>query len=80
MDTWHPSVLQIYRMSLSMHGVYFLKSYKVSKKAMVYDKHIPFTCMVYTRIIMFFNELCFYCKRNHETATASLNQHVQIHS
>ena len=70
----------MYRMSLSMHVVYFLKSYKVSKIAMVYDKYIPYICMVYTRIIMFFNELRFYCKLIHETATTSLNQHVLMHS
>ncbi len=48
-----------------MVGVYFLKSYKVSKIAMVYDKpeKIPDICMVYTRIIMIFNELRFYCKK-----------------
>ncbi len=43
MDTWHPSELPIYRMSLYMHGVYFFKSYKVSKINMKYDSHIPFT-------------------------------------
>ncbi len=62
MDTRHPSVLQIYRMSLSMQGVYILKSYKVSKKAMVYDNQIPFIWMVFTRIIMFFDELHFTAK------------------
>ena len=46
MDTWHPSALPIYRISLSlsssMHGVYFLKSYNVSKINMEYDSHIPY--------------------------------------
>ena len=42
MDTWHPSALPIYRMSLYMHGVYFFKSYKVSKINMEYYSHIPF--------------------------------------
>ena len=41
MDTWHPSALLIYRMSLYMLGVYFFKSYKVSKINMEYDSHIP---------------------------------------
>ena len=42
MDTWHKSALPIYRMSLYMRRVYFLKSYKVSKINMEYDSHIPF--------------------------------------
>jgi hypothetical protein len=42
MDTWNPSALPIYRMCLSMHGVYFLESYKVSKINMEYDSPIPF--------------------------------------
>ena len=42
MDTWHPSALQIYRMSLYMHGLYFFKSYMVSKINTEYDNHIPF--------------------------------------
>ena len=67
-------------MSLSIHGVHFLKRYKVSKIAMVYDKYMPYICMVYTRIIMLFNESRFYCKLIHESPTASLNQHVQMHS
>ncbi len=41
-DTWHPSALPTYRMSLYMHGVYFFKSYKVSKINMENDSHIPF--------------------------------------
>ena len=37
-------------------------------------------CLVYTKIIMFFNQLRFYWKKNNEIATASLNQYVQMHS
>ena len=42
MDTWHPSALLIYRMSLYIHGVHLFKSYKASKINMEYDSHIPF--------------------------------------
>ncbi len=62
-----------------MHGVHFFKSYKVSKINMEYDSHIPFICMVYTRIIMILFALCFYCKCDHETATASQILHINMH-
>ncbi len=59
MDTLHPSELPIYRTSLSMHGVYFLESYKVSKINMEYDSHVPYIWMVYIRIIMILYPLLF---------------------
>ena len=54
-DIWHPAKLQIYIMSLYIRGEFFLKSYTILKIAVVYDKHIPVICLVYTMIIMFFN-------------------------
>ncbi len=82
MDTWHRSALPIYRMSLyrDMHGVYCFKSYKVSKINTEYDSHIPFIWMVYTRIIMILYALRFYCQCDHETATASQNLLIHMHS
>ena len=79
MDIWHPSALLIYRMSLYMHRVHFFKSYKVSKINMEYDSHIPFIWMVHTRIIMILFALCFYCKCDHETTTASQILHIHMH-
>ena len=79
MDIWHPSALLIYRMSLYMHIVHFFKSYKVSKINIEYDSHIPFICMVYARNIMILYALRFYCKCDHETATASQILHIHMH-
>jgi hypothetical protein len=47
----------------SMHGDYFLKSYTVLNIAVVYDNHIPWLYnlyLVHSKIIMFFNSLCFF--------------------
>ncbi len=57
---WHPSKLPIHAMSLYICDDYFLKSYTAIKTAVVYDKYKPNICLVYAKIFMFFNQLCFY--------------------
>ncbi len=78
--TWHPSKLPIHTMSLYIRGDYFLKSYTVLKTAVAYDKYNSNICLVYAKIFMFFNQLCFYWRNNNEIATASLNQYVHMYS
>ncbi len=56
---WHPSKLPIHKTSLYICGDYFLKSYIVLK-TVVYDKYKQNICLVYAKIFMFFNQLCFY--------------------
>ncbi len=77
---WHPSKLPMHTLSLDIRGDYFLKSYTVLKTAAVYDKYKRNICMVYAKIFVFFNQMCFYGRKNNEIATSSLNQHVYMHS
>ncbi len=72
-------------MSLYIRVVCFLKSYTVLKTAVVYDKYKPNIFLVYAKIFMFFNQLCFYWRNNNEIAKASQNsatqnQYVHMHS
>ena len=73
------SVLPISAMNLSIHGISFLKSYMVLKIFMVYDRYILWLLLVYTKIMLSFNSLWLYHKRNHETATTNQIQHAQMH-
>ncbi len=57
---WHPSKLLLHKMSLYIRGDYFLKRYTVLKMALIYDKYKSNICLVYAKIFVFFNQLCFY--------------------
>jgi hypothetical protein len=60
-------------------GDFFLKSHTVLKTVAVYDKYKRNICMVYAKLFVFFNQMCFYGRKNNEIATSSLNQHVYMH-